>query len=824
MIWGALMAPCLILWPTMGGLALVTAVAVAWCKGRGSARGRRDGGEEFVEPLMGRAFSATDGGEQELSQFAAARNASTPNARRSSEPALVRMLPTPEELPLSRLPPRLDTRVASGILFRPRCREVCSSSCERFARVALPLWLTLALGTWDLAVLGELFNGAFIASAVNLTDDTWCAGVDPIAVTTTWQRLRTHLGDECGFPHECTSLFLFAAQNYTCSPRSASAKSSDEECLQIRYIALGGTGIPFAPTALYLLSTGSSTVALGMSWWVQISAWLTGRVPFSAELLWFVAVATSLAGEAMFWALWYWPGSCPDDIPVMSPVLSTPPPIPLLVVLHAILVLAFFGTAVASRCMTGGCCHRRGLHDVIRAGDSAELQLLILGGGGGAGDPCCRHACRAEWSFHPILCAVSVRPPLATACFGIALLNHDQEDDGEEEQEGKGPSSLVAVVCLVAKDATQRGDASLFRDFLDVPQAPLVLLSRIVARGLRRHAARTRDGWISPARLGQVQCAFKAVAEATVSTHDAHRLAHALARCSRILVSGTTDVAVRAACGALICMQEKLPKVPVASQPSAAVVGGEEFVALFVLVARSAPEVVAFEHDGQPHEEEEEAQAQHQPGSSSVPPARPSPCPFGCLSCIIARHPDLAFAGFAAAIRAQTWPDQSVFRDAANGGVVPAAERLFSKVYDSMGPGFRGVGGTTRATLFGGAPAQMAKWYEGQRRREDVLAAPWQAAAAGGASTEAQRAAGATLVWMRNVNNYPADVLGMGSQGVVFRGVYRALDPAGTPVAIKRVHAHVLDSGCGQDERTILARLRHPNIVQCVRAWLSDSR
>ena len=647
-----------------------------------------------------------------------------------------------------------------------------------------------------------------------------CVGVDPFAVTTTSQRLWSTLClVERGLDHQnyCSLQFLFAVQSSKCSRRSATTTNSsdDDECLRIQYIALGGSSLAFAPTSLYLLSSGSSSVAPVMMWWVQLSARFTGRVPFSAELMWLGAAVTSVAGTALLLLMWNWHGSCPDDFPLMSATnaTSTPPPMSLLVVLHAAVLLTSFGTAAACGRLTCVSCYRRRLHDAIRACDSAEVERLLLLQSG------CGNAHRAEWSCHPILCGVSVRPPLATACFTIALLNQDgwqgseegeEGGGGEEEEEEEGPSSSspAAVISLVAADAARRGDASLFRDFLDEPQAPLVLLSRIVAKGLRRQVARrARGGLISPARLGQVQRAFEAVVAATVSTHDDHSLAHVLARCSRILVSGTTNSSVRAACGAVMCMQEKLPKVPCASQPGA-VLYGEEFVALLALVASSGPEAVSLEHD-----DVEAQQAAKLLGSSSAPAAAAAPsCRFGCLSCIIARHPGLAFAGFAAAIRARTWPNHYNSHENNSNNRL-----LFSKVYDSMGADFCGANGATRAALFGSAPAQMSAWYEGQRRFEDVRAAPWQVAAAG-AGNEAQRVAAAALLWMRDGNGAPADVLGMGSQGVVFRGVYRALDPAGTPVAIKRVQAHVLDnSGCGHDERAILARLRHPNIVQCVR-------
>eukprot|EP00750_Incisomonas_marina_P024411 INCI5112.5.p1 GENE.INCI5112.5~~INCI5112.5.p1 ORF type:complete len:992 (+),score=124.47 INCI5112.5:1160-4135(+) len=67
------------------------------------------------------------------------------------------------------------------------------------------------------------------------------------------------------------------------------------------------------------------------------------------------------------------------------------------------------------------------------------------------------------------------------------------------------------------------------------------------------------------------------------------------------------------------------------------------------------------------------------------------------------------------------------------------------------------------------------------------------------------------LQWEKTADGQPLHVLGHGAQGLVFRGTYYGRTSAGESVAVKEVQTHMLQL---RDEREILARLQHPNIVK----------
>ena len=160
----------------VGGMAFVAMVAVGIlaCFGPRPARGPREvgglGDGELVEPLSGRASAAsgTDDSGRELLQFTAPRTSRirNPSAAAPWGRSLVRLLPTPEELPLSRIPRRFDARFASGMSAPRRCSRRCWS-CKSFFRLALPLWLATLLGSWDLFMSSELFDNSINAFVEN---------------------------------------------------------------------------------------------------------------------------------------------------------------------------------------------------------------------------------------------------------------------------------------------------------------------------------------------------------------------------------------------------------------------------------------------------------------------------------------------------------------------------------------------------------------------------------------------------------------------------------------------------------------------------------
>ena len=68
------------------------------------------------------------------------------------------------------------------------------------------------------------------------------------------------------------------------------------------------------------------------------------------------------------------------------------------------------------------------------------------------------------------------------------------------------------------------------------------------------------------------------------------------------------------------------------------------------------------------------------------------------------------------------------------------------------------------------------------------------------------------LVWEKDEFGEPKDVLGDGSQGVVFQGTYFRFDPTGESVAVKEVLSRTLQHASREPQ--LLAKLHHPNIVR----------
>jgi hypothetical protein len=151
----------------------VVAVGILACLGPRPARGQREvggsGDGELVGPLLGHASaSGTDFSGRELLQFTApqtSRNSHTSAAAPWGR-SLVRLLPTPEELPLSRIPRRFDARFATGMSPPRRCSRFIYA-CKSFFRLALPLWLATLLGSWDLLMSAQLFDNSMNAFVEN---------------------------------------------------------------------------------------------------------------------------------------------------------------------------------------------------------------------------------------------------------------------------------------------------------------------------------------------------------------------------------------------------------------------------------------------------------------------------------------------------------------------------------------------------------------------------------------------------------------------------------------------------------------------------------
>jgi hypothetical protein len=71
--------------------------------------------------------------------------------------------------------------------------------------------------------------------------------------------------------------------------------------------------------------------------------------------------------------------------------------------------------------------------------------------------------------------------------------------------------------------------------------------------------------------------------------------------------------------------------------------------------------------------------------------------------------------------------------------------------------------------------------------------------------------------WEVDKDGRPAHVLGTGAQGWVFKATMFGYGPGGTPVAVKAVHSHTFEN-LWRDERLLLEKLQHENIVRYVRA------